>query len=142
MVIRDQPGLWQLRVMEDRWSVWLAALCLQLGLNPEDFVNQEKIKILQNKLNVSGQSIPGLPINRSENLAALAKIEVSSELVLDLIPFDGEWLELKTAAGQLLPLKKDIQYSFEISVDASTDTVLNAGVADYVQKFSIILLMC
>ncbi len=103
-----------------------AALCLQLGLNPEDFVNQEKIKILQNKLNVSGQSIPGLPINRSENLAALAKIEVSSELVLDLIPFDGEWLELKTAAGQLLPLKKDIQYSFEISVDASTDTVLNA----------------
>jgi hypothetical protein len=33
---------------------------------------------------------------------------------------------LETAAAQLLPLKKDIQYSFEVSVDASCDTMLEA----------------
>ncbi len=62
----------------------------------------------------------------SKNLAASANIETSSELMFDQLPFDGEWFDLKTAAGQLLPLKKDVQYSFEVSVDASSSTVLEA----------------
>ncbi|MCK9639704.1 MAG: FAD-dependent oxidoreductase [Prolixibacteraceae bacterium] len=101
-----------------------AVLCLQLGLNPTDFAKTENIKILQQKLNINGQSIPGVPIDQKENLAAEAKIEASSELVLDQIPFDGDWLELKIAAGQLLPLSKDIQYSFEISADVRVTTSL------------------
>ena len=103
-----------------------AALCRQLGLTPLDFVNPEKIKILQDKLNVMGQSIPGLPIDVAKNQLVTAKIEPSSELIVDQLPYDGEWLELKMAAGQLLPLSKDIQYSFELLVDASVATVLEA----------------
>ena len=103
-----------------------AALCTQMGINPSDFVYPEKIKILQDKLNVAGQSIPGLPMDQSKNLVASANIIASSELVFDQLPFDGEWFDLKTAAGQLLPLKKDIQYSFEVSVDASSATILEA----------------
>jgi hypothetical protein len=103
-----------------------AALCLETGIRPEDFNGSSKTRLLQQKLNLKGQSIPGLPIDQSLNLAAKAKIEASGELILDQIPFDGEWYDLTTAAGQLLPLKKDIQYSFGVSVDASADTVLEA----------------
>ncbi|MBW8332300.1 MAG: FAD-dependent oxidoreductase [Prolixibacteraceae bacterium] len=103
-----------------------AALCTQKGIDPSDFIYPEKIKILQDKLNKNGQSIPGLPMDQSKNLASSATISASSELVLDYLPYDGEWFDLKTAAGQLLPLKKDIQYSFEVSVDASSATALEA----------------
>jgi hypothetical protein len=103
-----------------------SSLCQKMKLAPADFTNPQKIKVLQDKLNVSGQSIPGLPIDQSKNLASSAQIKSSSELVLSQLPFDGEWFELKTAAGQLLPLKKDIQYSFEVSVDACSSTVLEA----------------
>lgn len=103
-----------------------ASLCQQLGMNPADFTEFHNIKILQDKLNIIGQSIPRLPIDQSKNLAASAQIKTSSELVLSELPFDGKWIELKTAAAQLLPLKKDIQYSFEVSVDASCDTMLEA----------------
>ena len=101
-----------------------AVLCRQLNLNPADFSKTENIKILQQKLNINGQSIPGVPIGQDIYLAAEAKIMASSELVLDRIPFDGDWLELTTSAGQLLPLKKDVQYSFGISVIVTSETVL------------------
>ncbi|MDP4187138.1 MAG: FAD-dependent oxidoreductase [Bacteroidota bacterium] len=103
-----------------------AALCQTMNLAPADFSDPVKIKILQDKLNVAGQSIPGLPIDKSKNLAASATICASSELLIDQLPFDGQWFDLKTAAGQLLPLKKDVQYSFEIEVDADCATILEA----------------
>ncbi|MBL7969831.1 MAG: FAD-dependent oxidoreductase [Prolixibacteraceae bacterium] len=103
-----------------------AALCQSMNLAPADFTEPTKIKLLQDKLNLAGQSIPGLPIDESKNLAASATISASSELVVDLLPFDGEWFDLKTAAGQLLPLRKGIQYSFDVLVDVAADTVLQA----------------
>ena len=101
-----------------------AAMCRQLGLNPTDLADYETIKLLQNKLNINGQSIPGIPINQIMNLAATAQIEVSSEMLIDLIPFDGNWFDLNIAAGQLLPFSKDTPYSFVISVDAHVDTTI------------------
>jgi hypothetical protein len=103
-----------------------AALCCHSALNPADFMEPQNIQILQDKLNVNGQSIPGLTIDQSKNRTASAKIETSSELVINQIPFDGEWYDLKDSTGQLLPLKKDEQYSFEVSVDAGSATILEA----------------
>ncbi len=101
-----------------------AALCCKSELNPSDFIDVDNIRVLQDKLNVAGQSIPGLPIDQRKNLAACANVETSSELIVDLLPFDGDWFDLETAAGQLLPLKKDVPYSFEVSVDACSAAVL------------------
>jgi hypothetical protein len=103
-----------------------AAICTKAGINPSDLISPDQIKLLQNRLNMMGQSIPGVPIERSENIAASAKIKSSGELKIDQLPFDGEWHDLKMAAGQLLPLKKNVQYSFEVSADALVDTVLEA----------------
>jgi hypothetical protein len=99
-------------------------LCRQLGLKPSDFTDPETIKLLQQRLNISGQSIPGIPINEKENLAKEAEISATSELILDQIPFDGDWFDLNIAAGQLLPLSKNTLYNFEISVDARASTTL------------------
>jgi hypothetical protein len=41
-----------------------------------------------------------------------------------VIPFDGPWLKLDVSAGQLLPLCKDTSYSFEVSVDVESSTIL------------------
>jgi hypothetical protein len=100
------------------------ALCRQLGLKPSDFTDPETIKLLQQRLNISGQSIPRVPINEKENLAKEAEISATSELILDQIPFDGDWFDLKIAAGQLLPLCKNTPYRIEISVDSRVDTIL------------------
>lgn len=101
-----------------------AALCKQLDMNPADFTTSGNIKMLQQKLNIHGQSIPGVPIDEKENLASEGQIEVSSELKLSQIPFDGNWLELTISSGQLLPLNKDVKYTFGISADAGQSTLL------------------
>jgi hypothetical protein len=103
-----------------------AAMSIQTGWLPGDFIDPAKIKLLQQRLNIKGQSIPGLPIDSRENLASKAVINVSSSLSLGQIPFNGSWLKLEFAAGQMLPLAKDTKYSFEIMVDAASDTVLEA----------------
>jgi hypothetical protein len=102
-----------------------AALCLKSGLQPAGYIDAQKIKELQQALNLMGQSIPGIPIDSAENLAITAKIEASSQLVLGQIAFDGHWLALDSSAGQLLPLKKDTAYSFGFSADAAGSTVID-----------------
>ncbi len=103
-----------------------AAMCIRTGLLPGDFVDPDKIKLLQQRLNIKGQSIPGLPIDNGGNLASKAVINVSSCLSLGQIPFNGSWLKLEFAAGQMLPLAKNTKYSFEVMVDAACDTLLDA----------------
>ena len=101
-----------------------AAMCAQSGLKPVDLLDTEKMVALQQNLNILGQGIPHVPIDESENLAAKAKIEVSSTLSVQEIPFDGNWLELNFSAGQLLPMTKDTLYTFEIMADAKFDTIV------------------
>ncbi len=101
-----------------------AALCSEYGCNPKDFVAEGKIEILQEALNIAGQGIPGVPMKNASNLAASARIDVSSELVLNTIPFDGPWLNLDFSAGQLLPLKKDTAYSIDVMCEADQSTVM------------------
>ena len=120
-----------------------AALCNQLKFKPVDLADFETIKLLQQKLNLKGQSIPGVPINQKDNIAAAAQITASSELLLDLIPFDGNWFDLNIAAGQLLPLSKNTQYSFEISADVkvSTSLVVELQCSSKIQNYTPDLLI-
>ena len=101
-----------------------ASMCVQSGLRPANFLEPDRIGSLQQKLNISGQSIPHIPIDESENLASKATIEVSSTLNINQIPFDGNWLDLHSSAGQLLPFAKDTAYTFEIMADASYSTIV------------------
>ena len=101
-----------------------AALCIQEGVMPADLVRPELMRSLQQRLNLAGQSIPGIPIAPEGNLAASAHISASSELCLAEIPFDGAWIPLDYSVAQLLPLKANVRYTFEIEVEAHESTVL------------------
>ncbi len=115
-----------------------AAMCIQAGTTPLAFTDAENIKLLQQRLNLSGQSIPGIPIAKSENLAAKATIETSSTLSISQIPFDGCWLNLKTSTGQLLPLAKNTRYKIEVLVDAEneTDLVVELRTSSKIQNYT------
>lgn len=101
-----------------------AAQCLSNGLLPADLLDTDRMHELQQKLNLTGQSIPRIPIDRERNLAANARISVSSEFVLSGFPFDGSWISLDYSAAQLLPLNPDTPYCFEVEADASEETEL------------------
>jgi len=88
-----------------------AALCRKLSCLPADLLEKDHIRLLQQKLNLIGQSIPGTKLNPKENLASDARICVSSELKLSELPGNGEWLRLDYGAAQLLPLRAGVSYS-------------------------------
>ena len=101
-----------------------AAMCIQAGTTPLAFTDSENIRMLQQRLNLAGQSIPGIPIDPTWNLAAEATIEASSTMTLSQIPYDGCWKEMNAAVAQMLPLAKGTKYSIEVLIDAGKETNL------------------
>ncbi|MFW5657654.1 MAG: FAD-dependent oxidoreductase [Bacteroidota bacterium] len=98
--------------------------CIEKGLMPKQLLDQENIRELQNRLNLMGQSIIGVPIDQSENLMKLAKLYASSEYKLEKLPYDGPWLKLDIGAAQLLPLEKNTHYTFSFLLNADEDTTV------------------
>ncbi len=101
-----------------------AAYCLEKKITPVDLLRKEHFDEIQNKLNLRGQSIPFKPIDLKKNLVRDAKIDVSSVLVLDELSFDDGFIDLNFSAAQMLPMKKDVKYQFEIEVDVLKSTTL------------------
>ena len=101
-----------------------AALCTAEKLLPAQILEKDRIKHLQNELNLTGQSIPGIPITPHSSLLLDAKISASSELVLHEIPSDDSWLKLDLSAAQLLPITSDKKYTFSIDIKSTTKTTL------------------
>jgi hypothetical protein len=97
-------------------------LCIEKGLRPNQLLDKENIRELQNRLNLMGQSIMGVPIDQSKNLIKDAKLCASSEYKLKTIPGDGPWLKLNISAAQLLPLEKNTSYTFSFQARADEDT--------------------
>lgn len=102
-----------------------AAQCIRKGLLPENILGTDEMNELQQSLNIMGQSIPYIAISPKNNKACLAKVEASSQLVLNHIPFDGPWNKLDFSTAQMLPLSKNEKYTFTIQTKADKDTVLD-----------------
>lgn len=101
-----------------------ASVCINENKLPAELLENNLLSQLQNQLNLHGQSIPGLAINKDSNLANQAIISSSSELKLSEIPPDGSWFDLSTGAALLLPLNKNQKYSFEVLMLASQKTTI------------------
>lgn len=102
-----------------------AAECVKNNFNPEELLQADEFKKYQHLLNLSGQSIPRIPIDQDNNLAKYAAIEASSTLHLKTIPFDGPWYKLDYAAAQMLPVKPKTIYHFEVELDVQQRTKLD-----------------
>lgn len=81
-----------------------AVLCSQQGLLPRDLLAPDRMQQLQRALLRSGHYIPHVVLRDGEDLVQDARISASSELRLQQLPFDGEWIRLDQSAAQLLPI--------------------------------------
>lgn len=81
-----------------------AGLCINLGYTPAQLIEPDKIKLLQQNLIKQGAYLPQSEIQYEDSLLKEADIQVSSELKLSEIPFNGTWKRLKQSAAQMLPV--------------------------------------
>jgi len=103
-----------------------ASLCLEKNQLPVQLLNKASMSELQQRLNIAGQSIPLTPINELDNKLATAQITASSTLSLSELPESDNWIDLEYSAAQMLPVKKDVAYTFEVKADATEDTTITA----------------
>jgi len=80
-----------------------ALLCHEKGLDPRDLSSGPNLLHLQKKLLRSGQFIPHLELDDSEDLAIDAEVEVSNTLVIDDLAASGLFHEVTVPEGMLLP---------------------------------------
>lgn len=99
-----------------------AALCLEQRCSPGGLLEPPRMRELQQRLGISGQSIPGIAIGLAGNKAASARITASSTLRLAEIPAGGKWIRLDYPSAQMLPLLPETAYSFKATFRASEPT--------------------
>ena len=103
---------------------YAAAQCIKNKILPAQLVEQNQIKALQQTLSRNGQSIPGIAIEKKDNLASVSKIASSSTFTLDSLKPDGDWFNLSTGVAQLLPLEANTKYKFTFSFVADKATTI------------------
>ncbi|WP_152285447.1 FAD-dependent oxidoreductase [Flavicella marina] len=101
-----------------------AYICHKKNIKPAAILENGVIKELQNELNLFGQSIPSIPIQKNSNLITNATIESSSSLKLSKIKSSGEWMSLATSVAQLLPFKAKQKYKFKVRLKALEATAI------------------
>jgi hypothetical protein len=99
-----------------------AAKCVEKNLLPADLLEPEAMRSLQESLNLRGQSIPGTVIQGKENLLGSANIEVSSELIINEMKANGEWLSLHCPAGQMLPVRNHTSIRLQVELKSVNET--------------------
>lgn len=95
-----------------------AALCIHRGYTPAQLAEPDKIKLLQMNLIKQGAYLPQSDIQYEDNLLKEADIEVSSELQLSEIPFDGSWKSLDQSVAQMLPIMAGKMPEIRVSMSA------------------------
>jgi FAD dependent oxidoreductase len=101
-----------------------AAQCIKNNILPVQLLEQNQIKELQQTLSINGQSIPGVAIDKSKNLASSSKIVTSSNFILDSLQANGKWFKLEIGVAQLLPLEANTKYNYTFSFSAEKATTV------------------
>jgi hypothetical protein len=81
-----------------------AALCREIGAMPRELLESARMDELQRRLIKAGQYIPGFVLQDPVDLARQARINASSEYVLDELLPDGGMLDLTSSRAMLLPV--------------------------------------
>ncbi|WP_276485820.1 FAD-dependent oxidoreductase [Paraflavitalea pollutisoli] len=101
-----------------------AALCKEEGLLPAEIIQKGRIGALQQRLQQTGQYIPGLALVDKADKVQIATIEASSELVLQELPEEGFLKPLTLSLAQMVPLEAGEVAPFVIHVQSETETQL------------------
>ena len=98
-----------------------AKQCIENKVLPPEILDEKSVREIQQKLNYAGQSIPEVPLNKTDLLNA-ATINCSSVYKLDKLSGNGSWTQLSVGVAQLLPLEKDTLYTFSFQLKAAKET--------------------
>ncbi|MEI8669108.1 FAD-dependent oxidoreductase [Pseudoalteromonas sp. B131b] len=101
-----------------------AAMCNKLNITPKELLQPEHMAQLQQNLNLNGQSIPGIRLDKHNNLAAQASITASSELVFNGFQPSGSRMQLDSSCAQLVAFAKGQGPTISITVFAHKETEL------------------
>lgn len=101
-----------------------AAICIKEKTSIRSLLEMKKMQTLQQELLKVGHSIPGLILKDENDLVQKAKLQASSEFVLNELPADGDWFLLKQSAAQMLPLQQSSVLTFNTIIKAEIDTFL------------------
>ncbi|MGD8174430.1 FAD-dependent oxidoreductase [Marinimicrobium sp. ARAG 43.8] len=83
-----------------------AAMSVKNGFDPKAMLDPPSMQTLQQELNLLGQSIPGIPIDKNLCLSRQALVSASSSYTsTDLGPEHG-WFNLTESIAQMLPMPK------------------------------------
>ena len=99
-----------------------AAFCLNNNCTPAQLMDESLMKEFQKVLVKNGVYLPQTNVDISNNLLQEANITVSSELILNEIPFNGDWRNLSQSAAQMLPLQKGKAPEIKVKLKASEPT--------------------
>ncbi|MDQ8192294.1 FAD-dependent oxidoreductase [Roseibacillus persicicus] len=104
-----------------------AAQCIHENKKPADLLEPSSLKTLQNTLNITGQSIPGIPIEDSSDLVQKAQLSASSTLALTVIPANDQWLPLEYPVAQLLPFQADTKVKVTATIHAKKNASIKVA---------------
>ena len=108
-----------------------AALCVERQCQPRDLAHPDVVIHLQQRLLRTGQGIPGIRYEDSDNLCQQATIEASSALALTQLPATDAFVPLEQSYALLLPLEAGPvpPMSFTIQADEPTELEFQLRVA-------------
>ena len=101
-----------------------AKICKEKSVYPSDILKDDSLAALQKELQRSGQYIPGVALEDDADLVTTAKIQASSELLINAMDADTQYLPLDIAAAQLVPLPVGSFPEVVINVEAEESTAL------------------
>ncbi len=102
-----------------------ASLCKKYNALPKN-IGEQYINELQTELMKTGQHIPGLHLNDSNDLVQKAlRIEATSTLSLSDIPQSGEWQQLQYSTAQMLPVGNHKMPTLKFWAKAQKQTTLS-----------------
>jgi hypothetical protein len=82
-----------------------AKVCTNYSIFPSDIIQRNKITELQKELMKAGQYIPGFDLQDEQDLVQSARIQSSSELIINHMDKETLFLPLDIASAQLIPVK-------------------------------------
>ena len=103
-----------------------AALCKKHNCLPADIYNKHHTKELQQSLLHTGQHIPGIHLDDSNDLVQQATITASSELQLAQLEETDLWQNLDLSVAQMLPVNEGTIPTISFHADAGEATTLRA----------------
>lgn len=98
-----------------------ASLCIKERCLPAELLDACRLHVLQQQLLRSGQFIPGRRLEMETGF----NLKASSELILDKLPFDGEFVHLDQSLAILLPLREGQIPVFEMEIEGLESTILD-----------------